>query len=64
MNILAPQFLTGNITILAFILAAVVLVLGSDFFNRYVVFPFADGIKEKTYHSLKGRRSRRGERRT
>ncbi|MFT4325872.1 MAG: hypothetical protein ACMXYK_00015 [Candidatus Woesearchaeota archaeon] len=50
MNILGPQFLIRLIPTISLIIAAVYLVILSDYVNKYIVFPFAHKIKDKTKH--------------
>ena len=53
MTLLAPQWLVQEIGTISLILAAVILVMFSDFINRNIVFPIADGLKEKTKRGIR-----------
>ena len=50
--ILAPEFLTSNTETISLVLAAVILVMLSDFFNGNIIFPVADYIKKGTHGKM------------
>lgn len=52
MGILDPAFLVSRINTIALILGAIILVIFSDFMNRYVVFPVADLVRARTHRKM------------
>ena len=53
MAIFGPAFLVSKIHVFAYVTSAVLLVIFSDTINRYVVFPVADLVRDKTKHHLR-----------
>jgi len=50
---LAPQFLINNISTIALVLAAALLVIFSDLVTKRIMLNFSDGIKSRTHEKIK-----------